>query len=146
MNVTEKEWEAHGLACAVLLVAYGKHRCGYVKVPEGHPWHGVPYNKPAPCGPLVDNTDISVDDVGFLSAFVYALSDDTDSRDAEPGFQVAVHGGVTFSGSLAAFDDGWWFGFDCAHLDDTRDVWTLDRVTVETERMAEQIAAVGVPA
>lgn len=31
-----------------------------------------------------------------------------------------VHGGVTFSGKLRGVD-GWWIGFDCAHLGDGKD-------------------------
>lgn len=36
---------------------------------------------------------------------------------------------------------GWWFGFDCAHLDDSPLIWTEDRVAGEVERMAAQISA-----
>jgi hypothetical protein len=54
------------------------YRCGYVKIPEGHPW----YKK------------------------------DCDEVNAN------VHGGLTYG---ADEGDGWWIGFDCAHLGDAQD-------------------------
>lgn len=72
------------------------HWCGYVGVPEDHPWYGLDY-------------------------------DDERLR------EVFVHGGLTFSGKCNPEDQEfgichvpeegqpdhvWWFGFDCAHLDD----------------------------
>lgn len=63
-------------------------RCGYVRVPAGHPWHGK-------------------DDMSLT----------------EP----SVHGGITFAsadmpcGRDGAAEDGWWLGFDAAHLDDAPD-------------------------
>lgn len=62
------------------------HRCGYIKVPPGHPWYGKGYDEP----------------------------------------EVSVHGGLTFARSdvpcdKGGPDDGYWFGFDCAHCDDAPD-------------------------
>lgn len=92
--------EATGLDCLVVRVPAGGHLCGYVGVPPGHPWHGREY--------------------GYY--------------DGDPDSQVDVHGGLTYSDSCqqcddesrgvchvaedGAADDVWWFGFDCAHLDD----------------------------
>jgi hypothetical protein len=62
-------------------------RCGYIRVPAGHPWHGK------------DELDIDAN----------------------------VHGGLTFSaadmhcGREGAAEDGFWFGFDCAHYGDAPD-------------------------
>lgn len=61
-------------------------RCGYVRLPPGHPWHGLDY----------------------------------DSIGAD------VHGGLTFAVEdtpcdKGGSDDGWWIGFDCAHLGDSPD-------------------------
>lgn len=36
----ERRWQAHGLDCAVALVPAMGHRCGYVRLPENHVWHG----------------------------------------------------------------------------------------------------------
>ena len=50
MSTQDKPWEqepdlvrfeAHGLECLILRVKGGGHLCGYVQLPEGHPWrHG----------------------------------------------------------------------------------------------------------
>lgn len=55
------------------------YRCGYVRIPETHPWFKKYYD---------DLNDVS------------------------------VHGGLTYN-QLA--EDGWWIGFDCAHLYDLQD-------------------------
>src|SRR5690606_33101439 len=45
--VVEKDWiTAAGLRAVVLLVGGGRHRCGYVAVPEGHALHGKDYSWP----------------------------------------------------------------------------------------------------
>ena len=138
-SATEKAWTAHGLDCEVKMV-FGTHRCGYVTVPAAHPWHGVNYNDAAPVALPHDLDYVEVgEDIGTVAAFCYAISGDDRRSEYErtPEFQVSVHGGLTFSG---ADGDGWTFGFDCAHLDDTPAVWTLDRTAAECERLAEQLA------
>lgn len=150
MSVTlERLFEAHGLNCAVLWV-HGTHRCGYVRVPESHPWHGCDYGKPAPGAPPSDevlgNYEVA-EDLNIIAAFCYGISSDearTEMR-THPEYRVAVHGGLTFSGELSHADlDGWWFGFDCHHLDDTPGEWTEERVAEECARLAEQIASIKV--
>ena len=37
----EREWTHAGLKCAVTQAREAEHRCGYVRVPPGHPLHGV---------------------------------------------------------------------------------------------------------
>jgi len=76
----------HGYRYAVVIVDHG-HRCGYVQIPAGHPWHGEHY----------DNLN-----------------------------NIAVHGGVTFSGPRMN-EDGWWIGFDCAHSGDFPDLDMVHR-------------------
>lgn len=110
-SIIEREWQAHGLDCAVIFVRQS-HRCGYVRIPEGHPFHGI------------DNDEGLVD----------------------------VHGGVTWAGELKHAEarlEGFWLGFDCAHLGDKvlgldigsdEHFWTEPEVAAETERMAAQIA------
>lgn len=144
-SVDERNWEAHGLDCAVLRVKTmgGEgHRCGYVRVPEDHPWHGLAYCDEAP-GEPADYENRSTEDAGMGGALAM-LAGNVDEWAKRIEGHVAVHGGLTFSGELVGHD-GWWFGFDCAHLDDTPDRWTLEAVAAETERMAEQIAAVEQP-
>lgn len=40
----EREWEAHGLNCRVFRHPDLGHLCGYVEVPDEHPWHGKGYD------------------------------------------------------------------------------------------------------
>ncbi|MHB1473050.1 MAG: hypothetical protein ACYCV4_05375 [Dermatophilaceae bacterium] len=111
---------ATGYRCLVL-----KNRwwCGYVEVPADHPWHGMPYN--------------GSDDIPYNSC---------------PEAVIEVHGGITFSGERTAGDrsGGWWFGFDCAHVEDEVDYgpgvplqpghrWTLNEVREQCEKMAVQL-------
>lgn len=125
-NITERAWQHAGLDCLVLALDVG-HRCGYVRVPDGHPWRELGY--------------------------VHALLED-----------VNVHGGLTYAHTNKADDrlpEGYWIGFDCAHLGDCSDpaILTLFAkenryppregdtpkllpfVVAECERLADQVAA-----
>jgi hypothetical protein len=118
------EFEHAGLPC-LLNRGGGGAWCGYAAVPPGHPLHGQDYEVP----------------------------------------EVEVHGGLTYAASCGGAichvpepgepDDVWWFGFDCAHAWDVLpgtlryggrlpdSVYrTMDYVRRETERLAEQLAAV----
>lgn len=85
----------------------GGHWCGYVGVPEGHPWFEVDSDY---CGMYQPKPD------GY-----------------EEGWYPDVHGGLTFSGFCREEeketgichvpgpgepDRVWWLGFDCAHAGD----------------------------
>lgn len=43
----EREWEHLGLKCAVVQAREAQHRCGYVRVPPGHPYYGKPWDETA---------------------------------------------------------------------------------------------------
>lgn len=47
---------------------------------------------------------------------------------------LTVHGGVTFVNDTT-------IGFDCAHYNDTPNVWTIDTVMNELHHLAQQIDA-----
>ena len=56
-----------------------------------------------------------------------------------------VQGSLTYASKGGKYPtegdaDLWFFGFDCAHADDTPEKWNEKRVTAETERLADQIA------
>lgn len=124
----ESSFTHEGLNCTVLWVSppgIGGHRCGYVNIPEGHPWHGKEYD------------DVVVGEP--------SEGDDAWMEDYERRMEgiVRVHGGLTYSGrSLVGMPDGWWVGFDCAHYQDTPERCTEDYVSAECRSLAEQIAAV----
>jgi len=90
-----KHWvdEATGLDCLILRGPV-RSLCGYVGVPDDHPWHGMDYNCPA-----IENLDVH-------GGITYA--------DACSGR--ICHG--TEHGDKPAHEHVWWFGFDCAHAGD----------------------------
>lgn len=86
--------------------------CGYVGVPEGHPFFEKPY------------------------AATYLDTEDYSDELRVPGVEedVEVHGSLTFAGrcqpgaveagrhichtARAGYPEVWWFGFDCSHYND----------------------------
>lgn len=52
---------------------------------------------------------------------------------------VAVHGGITYNESTT---DGYKYGFDCAHYQDTIAYWNIERVAKETEHLADMLLEV----
>lgn len=103
-----------GLPCLIVRGPSGA-LCGYVGVPDTHPWHRKEYG--APVGPC--NAECTED---------YHFGHRIDSS-------IEVHGGLTFSDACQHAeeedrgichlpgpgepDNIWWFGFDCAHSGDT---------------------------
>jgi len=89
--------ERTGLDCLAVRQPDMGHWCGYVGVPDGHPWHGKDYD------------DVRVP-----------------NEDGDNGCP-DVHGGLTFSdacdegGRICHVPQSgrpknvWWLGFDCAH-------------------------------
>lgn len=140
-STIERTWQAHGLDCAVLRMDMG-HRCGYVRVPDGHPYHGLDYSDPAPNG-AAEYEERTTDDAGFAGMIaLLGGQEGVDRWASRVEAHIAVHGGLTYAGKQPGeLPAGWWFGFDCAHADDSPDHWTEERVAAETERVAEQLAA-----
>ncbi len=154
-----REWEAEpdkvvwvddatGLDCMVHRGPAGA-LCGYVGVPEGHPWFGVDYMRP----------------VGAVDV----LMDWDDEFALTPCGAISVHGGLTYSDHCQGDichqpqpgrpEKVWWFGFDCAHAGDLVpglvEVWAeaglgIDSETYkniafvkrEVEHLAQQLAEV----
>jgi hypothetical protein len=88
--------------------------CGYVRIPEGHPLHGVSYSTSLPesLRPL-ENTvkEGEIGKRGIMDVFCLALGGDFGA-----GMLFNVHGGITFSDEFK--EGGYWYGFDCSHCDD----------------------------
>lgn len=139
----ERDWLAGGLRCQVRRMPPPfNHMCGYVQVPVSHPWNGVDYGDEVR-GADVDLDTFDVDaDTNFINVLMLAIADDRANVLRRIEWRVRVHGGVTFAGRLDG-EDGWWFGFDCAHAgDDENPRWrAVDEVALETDRMAAQILA-----
>lgn len=118
--------------------------CGYVGVPESHPWFGVGYHE------CLQECDPEM----------YCF-------DHSPEALISVHGGLTYSDFCqeGMEETGichipfvgrpgrvWWFGFDCAHSGDLivgkgypsyGEYRDLDYVRRECAQLAQQLADVG---
>lgn len=118
--IVEREFEHSGYKCVVTFGAMG-HRCGYVGVPKIHPLHGKDY---------MDYLDIKKEDIeGKEVSGVFSLLDallDEDER-VRIGAYFTCHGGITYAGGgenseYPIKSDLWWFGFDCGHYGDAREL------------------------
>lgn len=150
----ELDWadEKTGFQCRIIRVRDSGHLCGYVRIPDGHPLHGVEYSAEMPeaLKPLKDAVmECPVGKRGAIDVLCMAFG-----SAFRPGQLFDVHGSVTFSGELRN-QTGFWYGFDCAHAGDLcpamearygRD-WDsvyrdMEFVKAECESLANQIAQV----
>jgi hypothetical protein len=154
---SEHEWRYLGYDCRVIF--HSGYRCGYVRLPYGHPWFCKRYDDIDPVAVDLRHTHRSMDDISPIALMVGAMGEgDNWLRRIEA--QVEIHGGLTFA---SAFDQhtGWWIGFDCFHAGDRRsDVferqwakeigrespfmrdghyWTHKEVVAEVEKLARQV-------
>ena len=120
MYKVESDFEYNELRCVVTFGDMG-HRCGYVGVPNTHSLYGKDYS---------DYLEIKKEDIkdkevsGILSLFAAVLDEDERIK-IEAYFN--CHGGITYasggkSSKYPIESDLWWFGFDCAHYDDGKDL------------------------
>ncbi|WP_322966021.1 hypothetical protein [Sphingomonas fuzhouensis] len=112
-------WTDHltGLGCIIRRSPVGRHLCGYVSVPPGHPLFG------RRIGTLGDHL------IGVHNGLVYAAacqawepeevsvchpSEHRVQRIVPGSFRQNVH----MNEAAASGDDAWWFGFSCDQVDD----------------------------
>lgn len=118
--IVEQEFEHAGYKCVVTFGDMG-HRCGYVGIPKEHLLYGKNYS---------DYLDIKKEDIedrevsGIIPLFCACL--DKDER-VKIDVYFQCHGGITYSGGGEQSEypiksDLWWFGFDCAHAGDGKDL------------------------
>lgn len=90
------EFEYQGFPCLIVRSAFGLNLCGYVGVPQGHPW--------------------------FEVDFVGGESGGLDVPDVHGGltYNSACHGYVCHVPKPGESDNVWWIGFDCAHYKDVK--------------------------
>ena len=105
------------------------HRCGYVGVPEGSPFFGINYNQELP------NSDglkeqLKKEEIGKRGIIPVAC---WDGETVSPEILFDVHGGITYTRAqennypIVTNGNLWWFGFDCGHCDDARDIETAKK-------------------
>lgn len=112
--------------------------CGYVGVPEGHPWHGVSYDQ-------VRTKDGEWPDVHYGLTY-------SDSKEAGRHHPSQWTRFLAIAKELFLPDATWWLGFDCNHGGDASlyDIVagrfdtdgctyrTVAYARINTERLAEQ--------
>lgn len=112
------EFTASGYPCRMRRNAFGAW-CGYVGLPPGHPWHGLPLRARVK---VPDRNAVEVR-TGTIQLFIEALRDEKDDTVALDVL-VRCHGGLTFADAWdekwpdGAPADTWWLGFDCGHAGD----------------------------
>jgi hypothetical protein len=136
-KTVEKKWDFLGLQCIVTRNDLGgpshswsAHRCGYVRVPAGHPFHGKGY----------DDIDVNVhggltfaevepcaheDGTGYWIGFDFAHGGDT--KFADENDPRALH---NMFPALHHYPDRY-----------SEHYWTLEEVQKETEDLARQVIA-----
>lgn len=166
-DLTEARWETRSGLHGAIIANQLACRCGYVRIPEDHPWFGKHWKDPVTeyTPPIEDHgAQEALEGFGVIPIFLAALAteEQRDEMYRSMAMAVKVHGGLTYTGDL--LENGqWWIGFDCGHTEDlpdpdlVRDVgsfliasitrtvnargtlWTHDMVKEEVERLADQI-------
>lgn len=130
-HIVEKSWTTEtGLPAAVVINPCFGHRCGYVAVPEGHPFHGDNYDQ-----------HYGIDVHGGLT---YAGSSKHDYPVAAPGYwwfgfdcnHLGDRGDPAF-----ANDDGKLYLESMQRIDPNAKVRSLAYVERECEKLAKQLAS-----
>lgn len=138
----EKKWTHGGLDCMVVHV-FGEHYCGYVNIPDEHPWCGVQTFEHHESGPKPATRDLEREKFATWTDWYRAQEKPEDYCDRLES-QIDVHGGLTFAGQFNPdFAQGWWMGFDCNHLHDWSRGWDVDSVSFQVEKLADQVLAAG---
>jgi len=148
--VIEKEWTTKAGLKAVVYFVHDSHRCGYVLVPEKHPLYEKDYNYHLEKEKWDELEKRKTEFRGSPVDILCASMDRTDNNGPALSYFLEVHGGITFAGKLRG-QDGWWFGFDCAHLGDKTKysnhpgevLRSLRYCEDECEGLASQIASLG---
>jgi len=138
----ERQWEHAGLTCAVVLACEAGHRCGYVRVPPGHPAFGKEY----------DAIDVEVHG-GLTFAELEPCKNHPEGQGYWLGFDTA-HCGDAYHDPAASPDDLSLSEETRRTLAVYREIkkkyptrgradhyWTQSETERETEKLAEQLAA-----
>lgn len=136
----EREWIHAGLLCAVTQPRQAMNRCGYVRVPPTHPWHGKDYNDVdvsvhggltfGSLEPCVEHEDGQGWWFGFDCGHFNDLHYDPNVDVNDPSLDSA-------SREVIQFYQEHPIALDCHY-------WTEAEVAAECERLAEQLAEVAV--
>lgn len=118
--VVERQFKHMGYECVVTFGVLG-HRCGYVGIPKIHSLYG----KHCSDYLAIKKKDLVDREISGIFPLLCACFDEDERIKIEAYFQ--CHGGITFAGggknsSYPIESDLWWFGFDCGHCDDGKEL------------------------
>lgn len=144
MSKIEKDWIYKDLRCLVIFVGYDdisplRHRCGYVQVPNDHPFYEKHYNDKI--FELEVNINKQIQEEGpTFDESIAILFGDKSYLQTMCG-HISIHGGVTYSGKLShESTQGWWIGFDCCHCDDIENpeysMWQYRKMRATNETLS----------
>lgn len=135
----EREWKHAGLSCAVVLAREAGHRCGYVRVPPGHPMHGKSYDDP--------NVDVHG---GLTFAEIEPCTEHEDGQGYWFGFDCAHSGDASYDLNATPVTVEGKRRFEIeremnrkyptGYGDRPEHYWTAAEVIAETERLADQLS------
>lgn len=112
-SVIEKEWVTkNGHNAKILFLEMG-HRCGYVEVKENSFLYLKEYSYH-----YFDIDNLTEEILKNIEKYK-AINN------------IEVHGGLTYSGRL--INNSYWFGFDCAHYMDKKDIESLKKYYPDTK-------------
>ncbi len=118
--IIESHFEYKELKCVVTFSDLGS-RCGYVGVSKKSPLFGIDYHSDLKKPELLKELkQTEIGKRGIIACFCW------DGKKTSPEMLFNVHGGLTYSGKgvypVTTREQTWWFGFDCAHLNDKKDI------------------------
>ena len=133
----EQDWEYKGLRCVVVMTDIG-HRCGYVGVDKDHPLYKVDYQ--SHCAFLKSRWEEAktgaIGGRGIIPLVCW------DGETVSPEIVFDVHGGITYSRGAIDYpvdSDLWWFGYDCAHAGDAKDLNAIEDKEIRNKQSIKQI-------
>jgi hypothetical protein len=139
----EREWTFAGLQCAVIMTREFAHRCGYVRVPAGHPLHGKEFMEDPGVDSLVAHGGVNFseaepciheDGTGWWFGFDCGHCEDAKRDPDSPPDPMFTKDFVEWSGDRLSYID---------EFNRKGHYWTLEEVSVATETLALQLAALG---
>ena len=118
----EKDWIYENLRCVVVMTVLG-HRCGYVGVPKNHSLYGKKYDEKIEISEF-EKQKFEMSEIGKRGVIPFLLRE---YITIDTFFD--VHGGITYADGESNYpveSDLWWFGYDCAHSGDEKDLSVID--------------------
>ena len=107
----------------VVIMTDGSYRCGYVAIPKKHKLYGVTYNtnKMILRKWMDKKPNEKIGKRGIIPVVCHS------GKGLSPEVAFDVHGSITFSEKTKDYPvklnaPGWWYGFDCAHAGDGKDL------------------------